>query len=175
MTRAPERPLLESYWVLPGRLLAGEYPHPFEEDKMRRTLDAFLESGWDCFFDLTQEGELPSYQSMLQEQARVYGVDVSYQRFPILDRGLPTRSQMIATLNALDQAVDGGHRVYLHCWGGVGRTGITVGSYLVRHGLTGRQAFDQIAQWWQQVPKSRFYPRSPETDEQVQFILNWHE
>jgi protein tyrosine phosphatase len=82
---------------------------------------------------------------------------------------------MIATLNILDEALSKGHNVYLHCWGGIGRTGTTVGCYLVRHGKTGQQALDQIAEWWQDVPKRVFYPRSPQTDAQVQFILDWKE
>ncbi len=81
---------------------------------------------------------------------------------------------MLATLEYLDASLDARHNIYLHCWGGVGRTGLTVGCYLVRHGYTGRQALDQIAEWWRAVPKYRLHARSPETDQQVRFILDWH-
>jgi hypothetical protein len=171
----PVRPLPESYWVLSGRFLAGEYPARSGEALARQRLDALLGAQIDTFVDLTRPGELPPYLSLLQEQARVHERQVNYRRFPILDLGLPARSEMIATLDSLDDALSNDHKIYLHCWGGIGRTGTTVGCYLVRHGKTGQQALDQIAGWWQDVPKRLFYPRSPQTDAQVQFILDWKE
>ncbi len=170
------RPFPESYWVFPGRFLAGEYPiRSLTGDQARLRLDALLQAQIDTFVDLTQPGEMPPYLSLLQEEARAYERQVNYQRFPILDLGLPARAKMIATLNSLDDALSNRHKIYLHCWGGIGRTGTTVGCYLVRHGKSGQQALDQIAEWWQDVPKRLFYPRSPQTDAQVRFILDWKE
>jgi hypothetical protein len=174
MTGLPT-PFLESYWVLAGRFLAGEHPARFDEDQTRHRLDALLDVQIDTFIDLTQPGELPPYISILQDQARVYKREVTYQRFPILDLGLPARSGMLATLDGLDGALSRDQKVYLHCWGGIGRTGTTVGCYLVRHGATGQEALDQIAEWWQAVPKHLIHPRSPQTDAQVQYILDWKE
>ncbi len=171
-----ETPLLpESYWVLADRFLAGEYPGRFDERGTRRRIDALLEAGIDTFVDLTHPEELPPYLPILLEQARTRGRQITHRRFSIQDRGLPGREEMIATLNAIDAALVDGHTIYLHCWGGVGRTGTTVGCYLVRHGKTGREALDQLADWWKGVPKRTIYPRSPETEAQVRFILNWNE
>ena len=169
------RPFPESYWVEFDRFLAGEYPGRGDEAYTRQRLIALLDAQIDTFIDLTQPGEVPEYFSILKKQAFIYGRQVNYQRFPILDLGLPTRAEMKATLNAVDDALKAGNKVYLHCWGGVGRTGTTVGCYLVRHGKTGQQAVDQIAEWWQDVPKHNVYPRSPQTNPQVRFILDWSE
>ena len=169
------RLLPESYWVLFDKLLAGENPVRFDEEITRRRLDVLLEAGFDTFIDLTESDELPTYLTLLKQEAEATHRRADYHRFPIADRGLPARAEMIAVLDALDQAISNGHKVYLHCWGGVGRTGTAVGCYLVRHGRTGQQAVDQIAAWWQDIPKRRVYPRSPETDEQVNFILDWRE
>ncbi len=169
------RPIPESYWVLPGRFLAGEYPGKYEDERTRRRLDAFLEAGFEAFIDLTQPDELPPYLPLLQEQARVYERQIAYQRHPIDDFSVPKPAEMILTLNAIDAALSAGRKVYLHCFGGVGRTGTAVGCYLVRHGKSGREALDQLNAWWQEVPKHRLHPRSPELDPQVQFILDWKE
>jgi protein tyrosine/serine phosphatase len=167
------RPIPESYWVVPNHFLAGEYPGLRDYEPTRQRLEAFLEAGFDTFIDLTSPGECEPYQSFLSEEAASYEKEIRYQRFPIGDFGLPTRENMRAILNCLDTSLAEGRRLYLHCQAGIGRTGTTVGCYLVRHGLTGSEALRQLAQWWQAVPKSSYYAHSPETDEQVKFILKW--
>ena len=169
------RPIPESYWVTPGRFLAGQYPGGFERDKVRLRMDKFLEAGLDTFLDLTNPNELPPYESILNEQARLYEKNVRHLRFSITDFGLPSRNGMTATLDALDAAIHEGRNIYLHCWAGVGRTGTVVGCYLVRHGMSGAQALAQLAEWWKTDPRRDRFKRSPETDEQVKFILDWHE
>ncbi|MCJ7433375.1 MAG: dual specificity protein phosphatase family protein [Anaerolineales bacterium] len=168
-------PIPESYWVEPDRLLAGEYPGSFDLEITRHRMDAFLEFGITTFIDLTHSHEREPYEAILKEQARAYGLTVTYQRISIQDYGTPSRETMMHTLDSIDSALASGQKIYVHCWGGVGRTGTTVGCYLVRHGKTGEQALDQIAEWWQNVPKHDRYARSPETDEQCEFIRNWRE
>jgi hypothetical protein len=175
MTKELNRPLPESYWVLPGRLLAGEYPGAYDDESTRKRLDVFLEAGFDTFIDLTQPDELVPYAGLLSEQARAYGVKTAYYRFPIGDFGLPTVEQMNALLHTIDEALDGRRTIYLHCWGGIGRTGTTVGCYLVRHGRAGSEALAQLATWWKGVPKSRYHPHSPENSRQMDFVLHWAE
>ena len=79
------------------------------------------------------------------------------------------------SLGAIDEALAGGRNVYVHCWGGVGRTGTVVGCWLVRHGKTGEGALDQIAEWWQGVEKRWYHPRSPQTHDQRSYIRRWTE
>jgi hypothetical protein len=173
----PNLPIPESYWVVPGKFLAGEYPigHYKSDDEARRRLDSFLEAGFNTFINLTAPDELPPYDPFLREQAKIYGIEIQHARFAIGDFGLPTQKGMRATLDAIDSALNNGRKVYLHCWAGVGRTGTTVGCYLVRHGMSGPDALRQIAEWWQSVPKHERFKRSPETNEQMAFILGWHE
>jgi protein-tyrosine phosphatase len=98
---------------------------------------------------------------------------VECQRFPIPDLGLPTLDQMKDLLACLDRTLNAGKRLYLHCWGGVGRTGTVVGCWLVHKGLDGRQALKRLNELYQDAAQYRVHPRSPETEEQVQFILDW--
>jgi protein-tyrosine phosphatase len=159
--------------VEPGRLLAGEYPGQYTSDSTRRRIDALLESGFDTFIDLTRPNETVPYHRLLLEEAKLYEVRVERHSFPIGDFGLPTPAGMRSILDAIDAALENGRKIYLHCWGGIGRTGTTVGCYLVRRGMTGDEALRQLAKWWQGVPKSRIHQRSPETYEQAQFVREW--
>ena len=169
------RPLPESYWVLPGRLLAGEYPAEYDEAITRRRIDALIESGFDTLIDLTRPNETVSYTQILSEETKIYEVKVEHHRFPIGDFGLPAPHQMNSILDTIDQNLQEGRKIYLHCWGGIGRTGTTVGCYLVRQGKTGEEALDQLSTWWRGVPKSRYHLHTPETLEQMEFIRTWAE
>jgi hypothetical protein len=172
-----KKPFPESYWVIPGIFLAGGYPIPALGDNFltRQVLKAFLEAGFDTFFDLTRARELPPYLSILLEEAAVDNISIDYRRFSIQDLNLPTRPQMVELLNAIDATLAAGHRIYLHCWGGIGRTGVTVGCWLVRHGLNGDEALLRLNELYRTARQSSLYPHSPETDAQVEFIHNWTE
>jgi Polymorphic toxin system, DSP-PTPase phosphatase len=169
------RPIPESYWVEPGRFLAGEYPAYTFGKYLRKRLAAFLEAGIDTFIDLTDPDELPPYLSALKEQAYAQEMDVTYNRITISDHSVPAPETMRAILDEIDAALAEGRRIYLHCWGGIGRTGTVVGCYLVRHGRSGEQALLQLDEWWQAVPKSRIWPYTPETSQQTEYILTWNE
>ena len=171
-----DKPIPESYWVVRGNFLAGGYPiSSADETVARHCLAAFIEAGITSFFDLTRADELPPYLPFLQEEAVRFGIPIDYRRMTIQDKGLPAHERMTALLDSLDAALDAGNKIYLHCWGGIGRTGTAVGCWLVRHGLTGDQALIRLNELYQTAEQSHNYPRSPETDAQVNFILGWVE
>lgn len=169
------RPIEQSYWVEEGRFLAGEYPGSHDPETMRRHMDAFLESGINTFIDLTQPHELVSYESILKEQARIYDMDAFYHRFAIRDHRTPSRETMVNILDTIDDALNSGRNIYVHCWGGVGRTGITVGCYFVRHGLGNEEALTLVNKLYRTRSNTFYYPTSPETEEQMEFVRNWRE
>jgi hypothetical protein len=170
-----DKPIPTSYWVIPGSFLAGSYPISRfgDEASFHQSLSAFLEAGVNTFFDLTRPGELPDYLTCLQEEAARYGISANYLRIDIQDRSLPTHEQMTVLLDAIDAALAAGRMIYVHCWGGIGRTGMTVGCWLVRHGLTGEQALTRLNELYQTSEQSNLFPHSPETDAQGKFIQNW--
>ena len=171
-----DKPIPESYWVLPGQFLAGEYPGlRFDEAQTRQRLTAFLDAGFDTFIDLTSANERLPYDPMLREEAGYYGNKVRHWRFPFPDFHAPSHQTMAATLDAIDTALSEGHKVYLHCVGGIGRTGTTVGCYLVRHGMKATDALRHLDELYTTAAQSALAPHSPEADEQIKFILNWVE
>lgn len=173
------RPSPNAYWVTPGGFWAGDYPLRWlNEQTPSARLQAMLASGLDTFIDLTEEGERVPYGPLLLSLAQAQGRAVQHLRRPIRDVNVPqTAAAMVYILDALDGALAAGRRVYLHCWGGVGRTGTVVGCHLVRHGLTGDAAVQQLADWWPTLsaPHLALHPRSPETAEQVAYIRRWRE
>lgn len=164
-----------SYWVLPKRLLAGEYPGMPDEFETRRRLRWLLSQGVSKIIDLTEAGEygLPPYEKLLESEAAGKRKPVAYIRMSIQDFGIPTPDQMRQILDNLFAALQAGEIVYLHCYGGIGRTGTVVGCYLREQGMDGQAALKKIARLRLNLPNS--WRRSPETDEQRFMVINWKE
>ena len=174
-----EKPAPNSYWVVPDRLAAGEYPSagPSRHQEAVEKATTLLDAGIDHFIDLTEAEEpLNPYVDIANKEARHRGVTIGCERWPIPDVNVPsTPEEMAAILDAIDAALDGGKTVYVHCWGGVGRTGTVIGCWLVRHGRTASDALQQIADGWQGMEKFIPYRESPETSEQREYVRNWSE
>jgi rhodanese/phosphatase family protein len=166
-------PLPNCYWLPDAHVLAGEYPGAASRDEAARKLRSLREAGVDTFIDLTEAGELEPYESVLAELADDTRDTPTYKRVAVRDVSVPRPEQMRRILDLIDAEVARGRTVYVHCWGGVGRTGTVVGCYLVRHGLTGQEALDRIAVLWQGMEKRHRAPKSPETDAQRSFVLGW--
>ncbi len=115
-----DRPLANSYWVVPGRLLAGEHPAGRVElpnGGSRTRVLGLVAAGINCFIDLTEEGECVAYEPMLPPSA-------TYLRRSIRDQQVPRRAaQMRRIQDEIASALAAGHKVYIHCRAGIGRTG----------------------------------------------------
>ncbi len=169
----PPLPITECYWVVPGLLLAGEYPYAFEENEGRERLRALLDAGIRLFVDLTEEresgrtGVLEPYAAALEEEAAAKGLAVRKVRHPVRDMGIPADGDLVRIVEELERAVERGEPDYVHWWGGIGRTGTAVAAFLARrHGVSGEEALALLDSLWQDVPKSAFFPESPQTEEQ---------
>lgn len=180
-----QRPIPNSYWATP-LLLACEYPYtPFPPPSSsgghsRQKLDSLLLVGVRTFIDLTESGELFPYdEDVLKERAEIVGVDISeieYHRFGIRDRSLPESvDYMYKVLEVLRDNEQRGRVSAVHCRGGIGRTGMVIGCWLVQSGKVtdGEDALRYIAQEWSGVAKCKIYPHSPETGPQFEFVRNF--
>ena len=160
-------PIKFSYWVVEGQFLAGEYPRNRNGEDAFEKLDALLDTGVTLFVDLTEESELLPYANWLES--------TSHRRFPIPDTGTPrSLEQTRDILDSIDDHLSRDGKVYLHCWGGVGRTGTIVGCWLARHGHSGDAALIRLAELWKENPKSS-WRGSPENPWQIDYVRNWRE
>ncbi|MBM3318775.1 MAG: GNAT family N-acetyltransferase, partial [Candidatus Eisenbacteria bacterium] len=136
---SPARPE-STYWVEPGRLLAGEYPGGGEDPQ--QALRELLDAGVTAFVDLTERGEHGTrpYDRVLGEEASARGIDVCYRRFSIRDFSVPSTRRMRAILKAIEELLAEGRIVYLHCFAGIGRTATVAGCRLVDRGHAAGEA-----------------------------------
>jgi ADP-ribosylglycohydrolase len=167
------RPLPNSYWVVPGVLLAG--PYPLDElaemsgsgsDALQAPLRRLLEAGFDTFIDLTEAGERRDYRALLPPEA-------AYLRSPIPDGSVAAVAQMRTLQGQLRAALAKGRRVYVHCRAGIGRTGMVIGCHLVEEGRDGASALEHLNRLWQQSARCAVWPSIPQTHEQTEYVLSW--
>ena len=103
VTQPPPKPDPNTYRVLPGKLLAGEYSGARDSEEARKRLRGFLAAGVRHFIDLTEAGELTPYAELPAEEA---GSRTSYERFPIHDGNVPEEPKtMTEIIAAIDRAM----------------------------------------------------------------------
>src|ERR1700722_15921182 len=143
-----KQPLPNTYWVLAGRVLAGEHPYGDNETDTRERLDRLRAAGIDYFIDLTEEEERPDYRRLLPRRSQ-------YLRCAIRDTEVPGDvAQMQELQTRIRTALTLGRRIYVHCRAGIGRTGTVVGCYLAEGGLDGETALKQLNQLWRQSARA---------------------
>jgi len=149
-------PTPESFWIEEGQLLAGKYAGAKEESVSRRKLRALATSGVTLIVDLTDaDDRLAPYGNFLPDL--MHRVTI-----PVRDLRAPSLEQIAAAVEVIDAEIGQGGIVYIHCWGGCGRTGAVVAAWLVSKGWSAETALDHYAQ----LSRSVCGRRCPEMDEQ---------
>ena len=167
-----EFPFLDAYWVSPGRIMAGEYPGAEDPEYTGPRIRLLLGAGVSVFIDLTVRDELEPYLKVLTEEADRLGSEPEYQKQSIRDVSTPAVEEMTEILDAIDESLNAGKVVYLHCAAGLGRTGVVVGCYLVRHGMSGAEALEEIPRLRRRdLPGDSMI--SPYTQGQRNMVMGW--
>ncbi len=138
----PVLPFPRSYWVVPDRFLAGAYPGSAIQGEAERRVESLAKCGITLSVSLMfpnerdhQGNEFRPYEPTLEAAAAARGRTCRCVRIPIVDGGVPSHEEMVQILDAIDGELAAGGRVYLHCWGGRGRTGTVVACWLIRHAV----------------------------------------
>lgn len=160
------RPIYQSYEVRAnGIIYAGEYPGDKNDELARQKIEQMHHFGIRHFIDLTEEGELRPYSHLLP-------AGTTYTRFPIADCGAPKSIESVQSLLLrIEELKKMDGYVYVHCWGGVGRTGTIIACYLSQNWKEPdlNLVLDALRKNFSEMPKSA-YKKTPETKEQIDFI-----
>jgi predicted protein tyrosine phosphatase len=161
--------------------MAGCYPGSEDVHEAERKLRGLLEHGIRHVINLMEPSELNRgmkpfvrYEGAMKSIANSMDLEVTFERIPIRDGWVPSHADMVAILDSINSHIEKGKPVYVHCWGGRGRTGTVVGCYLVRHGLcAAHEAVGQIRELRSQTKD--YDEPSPESRRQYEMVLSWVE
>ncbi|TWT95750.1 protein-tyrosine phosphatase family protein [Neorhodopirellula pilleata] len=175
-------PLPRTYWVWDGKLLAGAYAGQPEENAHRKRLEGLFQAGMRTFVNLMEKDEVNNlgqpfapYEDVLRSIALDANETVECLRFPIIDQHITTNEQMTAILDAIDGSIAGGRPVYVHCFGGIGRTGTVICCWMLRHGIATNENVFDLLQTLREADVERSWREAPENQTQRDFVLDWPE
>jgi len=174
-------PFPRCYWVVPGKFMAGCYPGSEDLQEAERKPRGLVEHGIRHVINLMEPSEFNRdmkpfvlYEGAMKSIANSMDLEVTFERIPIRDGWVPSRGQMIEILDCIDINIEKGKRVYVHCWGGRGRTGTVVGCYLVRHCLCAPHEVVNAICDLRKYTDDHDEP-SPESKRQFEMVLSWVE
>jgi hypothetical protein len=172
LTEPLATPYTRSYWVN-SSLLAGVYPGSSNLSEAKAKLKKLLEMGITQFVSLMEPDEknfknvpFSSYQEVVSELTTR---PLIFQRFSIRDGGIPSVELAQKIADHMHHEIERGEKLYLHCWGGRGRTGTIVCLYLMLiEGLSAQEAKERLA--FLIKDKASLFEPTPETPAQHAFL-----
>ena len=176
-------------WVVPGAVLLGRYPgscpsRPITHDAQAELVMSLRRAGITTFVCLqselqpqdtcTADEPAPGFRSYVADT----GTDARFVHFGIPDR------EPAASLEALDglvrdlaARVHSGEALYIHCYGGQGRTGLVAACLLgaLYASVEAAEALARVQAYFllRGALRPGKSPRSPETDAQEAQVRAW--
>lgn len=152
-------------YFIPGQCLFGAYP---SQDQIEE-LEAW---GMNIIVDLTKHDE---------KNIKKYQTNARVIHFPISDNNIPeNKDQFFRLVTCIEQHIRQGKKIYIHCKGGHGRSGVLVSALLCHiYKLTPIDAFRKTSEYHSKRPiharrskMNDYWKRkgSPQTVQQKQFI-----
>ena len=146
-----------SYWLIPGKILCGEYPYNITD----------IQSYCNSFVDLRRYKH-NDYQEDLHE-------NINYNNYPITDHGTPSKIFCKKIIKYILTELENNKTIYIHCHGGHGRTGI-ITAILLKHlqpNISGKETLQVISHLHSnRIDRGNNIP-SPETDEQREYVIKY--
>ena len=168
----------QHYPIEPGTLFGGEYPGDRKSDIALARLFSLVEIGVRTFIDLTAKADgLAPYEKLLPELELEAGTSLRRISLPIPDMGVPESDEaMRKVMDAIRTSTAKNPAVYIHCWGGIGRTGTVAGCWLRECDHDPESALEHVQHLYSShmaKAKSGRHLESPQTQTQKNYIRRW--
>src|SRR5438105_7412953 len=136
-------PTSTSNW-LTENILVGAYPGSNDEIEHKMLINNILGSSINIFISLQEVEESKRFRDYKTE---IKSDNIKFINYPIVDRGTIPVEQIQIIVKDIDTLSNNGNIIYLHCYGGHGRSGLIATSYLMyKYGIDWKQA---VNRWYQ--------------------------
>ena len=173
----PKMPVYGFSEFLPGEVWAGVYPFPSDNRYHVELFKHLLNTGVNSIVNLNTPREYHgkfSYRNTLLQAARGMKRKVEIEKFSLPFRAAPARLQVKHTLKFISRELKQGKRVYIHAGQNLeGRTPLILACLLIERGYSAKKALAKVNTFWMKT--LHFSIRSPLSEEQLQFILDWRQ
>ena len=167
-------------WLLPGRVLVGRYPGTLPGETTEAAIGAIASAGVDTFVCLQAEvpahggaaypAGLEPYADLARAALAPLGREPAFVHLGIPDlQPAPRFGDLVRLVDDLADRVERGRVLYIHCWGGKGRTGLVAACLLLKlfgGTLTPDDALARLGALIRVRLPDEPAPLSPETDAQ---------
>ena len=127
-------PLPPNFQYIEGFAVAGS-GSPVAEGALPQVLDSLRREGIGAIVSLT---ERPLDAAPIRE------FEFEYLHVPVEDFTAPTAAQIDRVMAFIEGSLEAGHKVLVHCWAGIGRTGTMLACFLVRRGYKPAEAITRL-------------------------------
>ena len=129
-------------WPGPGRIAV--MPRPAGGAALADDLRSLRAAGVDTLVSALTEAERERLDLVRQPEIAMRA-GLSYVAFPIADFGVPAIDDLRALARRLADETAEGRFVVVHCFGGIGRSGMIACATLIRLGATAEQAMALVS------------------------------
>lgn len=144
-----------------GTLYIMPCPRP---SLLAEDMSFYMDLGINTIVCLLEKSEMIA-RSLALEGRLCQELALRFEHFPIADRGLPTNTAAFRSLvDKLYTELHQGRNLSIHCYAGIGRTGVLAGSLLIRDGMQPQAAIELMSQ-----VRGR---SMPQTQAQYEFLVD---
>ena len=126
----------------PGGLATMAHPHGF--GRLDAEMAGLREAGIDVLVSLQPEAEQAEL-GLTGEAAAAARHGLEFRHLPIPDLGVPTPDEVEPLVEALIEHLRAGRHVAIHCFAGIGRTGMAAACVLHRLGVPAPELFHRLS------------------------------
>lgn len=160
------------YSVIPRKVYAGEIPSSIDDFLMENKIKKLNELGITSIINLTESNEKNFQGLRLKSYEEKLPTHIQMHRFEIKDLDIPSIELMKNIQKKIKALLDNNEVIYIHCWGGIGRTGTVIGCFLIEHEIILPENAIGLIQFLKRNTTIRDR-NSPETIAQEEFIEKW--
>ncbi len=127
--------MLYPYWIKTiNNSKIGISPRPEGFDLLRKDIDFISKEGVTMLVSALTEDEVRRF-GLKEEKSICEDLGIEFHNFPIIDHSIPkSYKKFVAFIDLLYSKTMDDHKILIHCYAGIGRSGLLALAIMLKHG-----------------------------------------